>query len=121
MRGHLRQVEVARFLDRLTAVHRLEHGEFARFFLNDSRDAEEIFSTLAARHSAPRFFEGAPRGGHRVIDIGSIRLRDLRELLFVRGIDRGKISGAFRRDKFAADEEFVVRRDLTGTLSGAGA
>src|SRR5581483_8019321 len=44
-----REVDVARLLDRLAAVERLENGELARTFLQDARDPEEVLGTLAPR------------------------------------------------------------------------
>jgi hypothetical protein len=43
-----RQVDVARLLDRLAAVERLEDGEFARPLLEEARDAEEVLRALGA-------------------------------------------------------------------------
>src|SRR4051812_48296421 len=48
-----RDVDVARLLDRLARVHRLEHRELARALLEDPRDPEEVFRALLARQRAP--------------------------------------------------------------------
>ena len=68
VRGRERQVDVARLLDRLAAVERLEHGELARALLEDARDAEEVLRALRRRDRRPAVLEcvarrrdGAPR------------------------------------------------------------
>ncbi len=60
--GH---VDVARLLDRLAAVERLEHGELAAALLQDARDAEEVLGALAAGQRAPLALECTARGGSR--------------------------------------------------------
>ncbi len=55
MRRNQRQIDVARFLDRLAAVHRFEHSQLARFFLENARNAEEVFAAFAAGKLAPAF------------------------------------------------------------------
>ena len=50
VRGHERDVDIAGFADRLAVVERLQHGEFASFFLNDPGDAEQVLGSLLARH-----------------------------------------------------------------------
>ena len=49
-----RQVDVARLLDRLAAVQRLEHGELAGALLEDARDPEQVLGALAARAASTR-------------------------------------------------------------------
>ena len=105
MRRDQRQIDVARFLDRLAAIHRFEHGQLARFFLNQTRDAIEIFPALAARHFAPDIFVSAPRCFHREIDVVRIAFRDLRQLFFRGRIDRREIFARMRRDEFPVDEK----------------
>ena len=91
MRGHERQIHVAAFLDGLAAVHRFEHGQFARLLLDDARDAIKIFAPLASRHLAPDLFVGAPRGLHRLVHVRAFAERNFGEL-FLRGrVDGWKI------------------------------
>ena len=63
VRGGERQIDVARFLDRLAAVHRLEHRELARPLLELPRDAEHVLRALGPGERLP-----ARRGVARRID-----------------------------------------------------
>ena len=112
MRRHQRQIDVAAFLDRLAAVHRLEHGQFARFLLDQPRDAIKEFAALASGHFAPDILVSAPRRFHREIDVARVRLRDLGEFFFRGGIDRSEIFPRARRDEFSADEQLIARLEL---------
>ena len=89
-----------------------KHREFARFLLDQPRDAIEIFAALASRHFAPDFVDARARRLHRAVDIMRIRLRDFRQVRFRRRIDRREISTRMRRAKFAVDEELIARLDL---------
>ena len=122
MRGHQRQIDVAAFLDGFAAIHRFDHGEFARFLLNDAGDAIEIFAAFASGHIAPDFFVSAPRRFHRWIDIRPIRRRDLRQFFFRGRIDRIEIFARIRRDEFPINEQLIFGREFdVAVLSGAGA
>src|SRR5581483_4974525 len=77
-----RQVDVARLLDRLAAVERLEHGELARALLEDPRDPEEVLRALAAGQLRPAL-ERLARRADRELDILGAGLRHLRERLLV--------------------------------------
>ena len=112
MRGHERQIDVATFLDRFAAIHRFEHGQLARFFLNQARDAIEIFPALASRHFAPGLVVSAPRRFHREINIARIAFRDLGQLFFRRRIDRIEIFAGLRRNEFAVDEKLIALLQL---------
>ena len=63
-----RHVDVPALLDRLARVHRLEDGELARTLLEDARDPEEVFRTLATGE-----LSGAPlsatRGPDSLVDV----------------------------------------------------
>ena len=72
------QINVARFLDGFAAVHGLEHGQLARLFLDQARNAKKIFSPLATRHFRPDVLVSAPRRFYREINI-----------LFISGADLG--------------------------------
>ncbi len=48
-----RKVDVARLLDRLAAVHRLQDGELARALLELPRDPEQVLRALGAGQVAP--------------------------------------------------------------------
>ena len=108
VRGRERQVDVARLLDRLAAVQRLEHRELARALLEDARDPEEVLRALApgqrrpARRTPrarrrPRARRPRARPGATSASGSSSRGRDRREAL----------AGA-RLDPLAADEEAVA-------------
>ena len=99
MRGGHRQVEIARFLDRLAAVERLGDGEFARAVLQQAGDAEEILAAFLAGEFAPRF-EGGRGGLIGGIDIGGVGEGDFREFLPIARGDGVEVFPRFRRDRF---------------------
>ncbi len=107
VRGGERQVDVARLLDRLAAVHRLEHGELAGALLELARDPVQVLRPLAAGEIAPRLLECASGGRHRELDVLGARLGDLRERLLRRRVDGLEPSPALRLDELAADEQPV--------------
>ena len=82
MRGYERHVHVARFLDGFAAIHAFEHGQFARFFLNDAGDAVNVFAALASRHFAPDLFVGAARGFDGAVHVRLVAEGDFGELVF---------------------------------------
>ena len=88
VRGRERQVDVARLLDRLAAIQRLEHGELARALLEDSRDPEQILRPLRARERGPAVLERLARGRDRAVNLLRRRLPDLGERLLARRRDR---------------------------------
>ncbi len=112
VRRHQRQIDVAAFLDRLAAIHRLHDGQLARLLLDQPRDAVEILPALATRHFAPDVLVSRARRLHGTIDIMRVALGDLGQLLFRRGIDGGEILPRMRRDEFAVDEVLIARLEL---------
>src|SRR5205085_11335481 len=100
-----RQVDVARFLDWLAAVQRLEHRELARALLQDARDSEQVLRALRRRDVRPAVAEGLARGLHGPRGLGLRRLADLRERLLRRGADRRV--RLRRLEPLAADEVAV--------------
>ncbi len=121
MRRDQGQVEIAALADRLAAVHRLEHGEFASLLLEEPGDAEKVFATLRRSHRSPCFFKGTPRAFHRRVEVGLPRLGDEGVPFARRGIDRGEILPRLRRDELAVDEELVAlfQRHRKGLRDGA--
>ena len=69
MRRRERHVHVARLLDGLAAVERLEHRELAAALLQDARDAEQVLGSLAAGQRAPAAPERAPCDADRLVDV----------------------------------------------------
>ena len=63
-------VDVARLLDGLAVVERLQHGELAGAFLEDPGDAEEVLRPLSARQFRPHPAVGAPGRTDGVVDVG---------------------------------------------------
>ncbi len=115
-----RQVDVARLLDRLAAVQRLEHRELARALLQDARDPEEVLRALRAGQRRPAVLEGLARGRRRrAATSSSRRLADLGERLLARGVDRRV--GLLRLEPLAADEVAVAlaQRDDVARLGRA--
>src|SRR6185503_20493033 len=110
MRGRERQVDVARLLDRLAAIERLEHRELARALLQQSRDPEEVLRALRARERRPAVRVRLAGGLDGRLDLLLGRLADLGERLLAGGVDRRV--GLLRLDPFAADEESVALAQL---------
>ena len=69
VRGGEREVDVARLLDRLAAVQRLEHGELARALLEDARDPEQVLRALRAGQRRPAVRERRARGADGEVDV----------------------------------------------------
>ena len=69
VRGGERQVDVARLLDRLAAVERLEHRELARALLQQPRDPEQVLGALGRAQRRPLALEGVARRGDRGVDV----------------------------------------------------
>ncbi len=110
VRRRERHVDVARLLDRLAAVHRLEDGELARLLLQHARDPVEVLAAFLSRHAAPVLLVRAVGRAHRGVDVGRTGLRDGGERLFGGRVDRGKAIAATRAgDPLSADEEIVRR------------
>ena len=112
MSGDEGKVDVAAFLDGLAAVHRLEHGQFARMLLDEPGDPIKVFATFSGRHFAPDLFLRPARGFHGAVDIGVVGLGNAREFLLVGRIDRDERFPGCRRAKFAIDEQAVFAVDL---------
>jgi hypothetical protein len=105
--GH---VDVARLLDRLAAVERLEHCQLARALLQQPRDAEEVLGPLRRPQLRPRP-ERRARGRDRQVDVLVAGLGHLGQRLLRGGVDRGEALAGAGLDELAADEQVVRRRD----------
>src|SRR5918996_1606541 len=103
-----RDIDVARLADGLAAVERLEHGELARAFLEDARDAEQVLRPLARSESGPAVLEGVARGLHGEVDVLRAGVRDLGERLLRRRVHARLELVRARLDELAADEEPVA-------------
>jgi hypothetical protein len=84
--GHQRQIDVATFFNRLTAIHRFDHCELARFFLDQPCDPIEIFSTLSAGQFAPRVLISTARRLYCSLDIARVALGDFGQFLLSGGV-----------------------------------
>ena len=102
-----RQVDVARLLDRLAAVHRLEDGELAGALLESAGDPVEVLRPLAARQVAPPRCERVAGRGHGELNVLLAGLGHLGENLFRGRVDRGHVAPAPRLDELAPDEQAV--------------
>ena len=87
VRGRERHVDVARLLDGLAVVERLEDRELAAALLEDAGDAEEVLGALAAGQLAPRAPEGSSGGGDGVLDVLEPGACDLGQRLLGGGVD----------------------------------
>ena len=88
VRGDDGHVDVARLLDRLAVVDRLQHRELAAALLDDPGDPEEVLGALAAGHPRPDAGVGAPGGLDGGVDVGLAGLGDLGQHLLGGGADR---------------------------------
>ncbi len=80
-----RNVDVARFADRLAVVDALEHREKALALLDMPRERVEMTRPFVAAERRP-FRQRLARGGDRRRDIRRRPLRDARDALARRGI-----------------------------------
>src|SRR5690348_16135005 len=114
-----RQVDVARLLDRLAAVERLEDGELARPLLEDARDAEQVLCALGAGEGRPAV--GVRGAGRRdgAADVRGRGLADGRERLLVARGDR--LVGLRGLEPLPADEVAVAVGDLDDVARLRGA
>ena len=109
VRGGEREVDVARLLDRLAAVQRLEHRELARALLEDARDPEQVLRALGRRERRTSRSRTRSRAASTAsVDVLRPGLRDLGERLLGRGRDRRELRPRPRLDHLAADEEAVA-------------
>ena len=108
MRRRERYVDVARFLDRLAAVHRFQDGELACPLLELARDAVQVLGAFGAGEAAPTVLVGVPGGvdGDRYI-LGA-GFGDLGEDLFGGGVDRREGTAGLRLDELPVDEQAVT-------------
>jgi len=111
VRGDQRYVDVARLLDRLAVVDRLQHRELARALLDDPGDPVEVLRALGARELRPDLVVGLAGGLDGAVDVGGVRLGDLGEHLLGGRVDRLE-GGAPAVDELAADEQAVGRLDV---------
>ncbi len=111
MGGRQRNIHIARFADRLAAVHRFDDGEFACPLLENAGDAINIFAPLLAGHFRPDFVVCAARRLDGLVHVFGRCVADFRQLLFSGRIDRGEIFSLDRRNEFAVDEQIVSRGD----------
>jgi len=88
VRGRRRHVHVARFLDRLAVVERLEHRQLTAALLDGSGNAEQVLAPFGARQRRPRPVEGPAGRGHRIVHVGRAGLADLGQRLLVGRVDR---------------------------------
>jgi hypothetical protein len=102
VRGRERDVDVARFLDRLAAVERLDDRQLARPLLDEARDAEHVLAALERRERRPLRLGGAGRR-HGPLDVGGRRLRDLGQRLLRRRVDRRRVAALGRVRRLAVD------------------
>jgi len=117
-----RQVDVARLLDRLAAVHRLEHGELACALLELARDPVQVLGAFAPGELAPPILGGLARGPDGQVDVLGAGVGDLGERLLGRGADRLEPRPALGIDELPADEQAVARIELddVGRLGRVG-
>ncbi len=111
MGGAERDVDVARFLDGLAAVHRFDDGELSCSFLEDSRDSEQVSGALRGGEVRPGL-ECFVCGLDGAVDIYFVGFGDLGELFLGRGVDGREMFLAVGLDHLAADEKAVARLDL---------
>ena len=110
----LRDVDGERVLDRLADIEALEHGERLGVALHEVGERKEDALLVAVVEVPPAsVIEGAPRGGHGVIDIALIALGDAVDHRAV--ARRHVVEGAARTARL----ETAVDHRLTGKLDHA--
>ena len=112
MRRRQRHIDIARFANRLAAIHRFDHRELARAILDHPRDAIDIFAALLRGHLRPDFVVCLAGRVHRSVNIFLRRQSDLGQLLLVRRVDRLEIFALGRRRELAVDEQVILRLEL---------
>ena len=108
VRGRERQVDVARLLDRLAAVQRLEHGELARALLRGCARSGTGTSRARCRAASTTAPNASRAAATARATSASARLRDLGERLLVARRDRREVLARARLEPLAADEEAVA-------------
>ena len=124
VRRRERQVDVARLLDRLAAVERLEHGELARALLQDRARCGR--GTWRARRGGRRdqpFSKASRAASTASVDVLRPRLRDLGERLLGRGRDGREpvAASAARPPRRRRRARSAPRSETMSRDSGAGA
>ncbi len=102
-------VDVARLLDRLAAVHGLDNRQHARLLLDQAGDAEDVLGALARCQLPPHLLIRAPRFLHGPVDVFGIGVGHMGQRLFRGRIDRLEPAFGVRLDELSADEEVVLR------------
>src|SRR5207247_534779 len=113
---------VARLLDGLAAVHRLQHGEFARALLERARDPEDELGPLGAGELPPVLLVGVAGRLHGEVDVLRAGLGHLGQRLLGGRVDGLEVLPRFRLDEVPADEQAVpvLEPDDVGRLGGGG-
>ncbi len=102
---HQRDVDVARFADRLAVVERLQHRQQAIVLLDVAGDGVEIAGAGVPAQLAPRG-EGGAGGSDGVIDVlGVVGVGVLRQRIAGGGVDAGQIAAGFRLRPVIVDEQ----------------
>ena len=96
----LRNIRVATFLNGLAVVQRLQHGKFARAFLQLSRHTKQQLAALAGLHARPTT-QRLARRLIRAVHIALASFRHAGQMLFRGGIDHIHGAPAFGRHKLA--------------------
>ena len=95
-----RNIRVATFLNGFAVVERLQHGKFARAFLQLSRHTKQQLAALAGLHARPTT-QRLARRLVRAVHIALASLRHAGQVFLSRGIDHIHGAPAFGRHKLA--------------------
>src|SRR5205814_5367524 len=112
VRRRERQVDVPGLADRLAAVQGLQYRKLARALLEDPRDPEQILRALGGARRRPAVLERVARTFDGERHVLGTRLRDLRERLLARRIERLVVLAGARLDELAAAEDAVPLLEL---------
>ena len=123
-----RHVGRARDRERLAVVEALELRELLRQLLDAVGQLPEQAPALGRVHAPPgALVEGAPRGGHRALDVRGPSLRDLRDAALLRGVLDGEAAAVGRGREAPSDQQAVLlgqegpdRSKRGGNRGGAG-
>ena len=111
VRDRAGDVDVAREVDRLAVVERLDLGELLRVVFDGLREGEHDPLATARGHARPGTVgERGARGGQRAGDVRGAGVRDLRDLPPGRRVERRERTAVGGRGALRADQQAVRDR-----------
>ena len=91
--------------DRLAGIEAFKGCDLVGVLLHQLGQTEQDLAALGGAHAAPRALEGAPRRGHRAIDVGLVAFGHRRDDLFVGRIEGLECAAGGGGDVPAVDQQ----------------